>query len=64
MAILDGDPNSWKVALADPSQNTPPKREYPLFYEKAVPVAIGVLALIVVGMLVFAIAVALGLVGG
>jgi hypothetical protein len=35
-------------------------RKYPPFYEKFVPIAIGFLALIVVGMLVFTIAVGVG----
>ena len=38
----------------------PSKREYPAFYEKFVPIALGVLAVIIVGMLVFTLAVAIG----
>jgi len=40
------------------------KREYPPFYEKVVPIAIGVMAIIVVGLLVFALGVAAGLIQG
>lgn len=38
-----------------------PNRQYPTFYEKFVPIAIGILAVIVVGMLVFTIAVGTGM---
>lgn len=38
------------------------KRRYPPFYERVVPIAIGVLAIIIVGMLIFTVAVALGLI--
>jgi hypothetical protein len=37
-----------------------PKRTYPPFYEKFVPVAIGLLAIVVIGMLAFTIAVGVG----
>ncbi len=37
-----------------------PKRQYPAFYEKFIPVAIGILAIVVLGMLLFTIAVGLG----
>ena len=37
------------------------KRAYPAIYEKIVPIALGVLALIVVGMLIFAVLVAVGI---
>jgi hypothetical protein len=37
------------------------KREYPAIYEKIVPIALGVLALIVLLMLVFTILVGVGL---
>ena len=37
-----------------------PKRQYPSFYEKFVPIAIGILAIIILGMLVFTIAVGVG----
>lgn len=35
-------------------------RQYPPFYEKFVPIAIGLLVLVVVGMLVFTVAVGVG----
>jgi hypothetical protein len=38
------------------------KRQYPSFYEKIVPTAIAILALVVIGMLIFTIAVAIGVV--
>jgi hypothetical protein len=37
-----------------------PKRQYPPFYEKFVPVAIGTLGLIVIAMLLFTLAVGIG----
>ncbi len=40
--------------------STPPKRQYPKFYEKFIPLAIGALAILIVGMLAFTIAVAVG----
>jgi len=43
-----------------PPQNNPSKREYPAFYEKAIPIAIGLLAIVIVAMLVFTILVAVG----
>ncbi len=36
-------------------------REYPPFYEKFVPLAIGLLAVITIAMLIFTVAVGLGL---
>jgi hypothetical protein len=36
------------------------KREYPAVYEKVVPIALGVLAVIVVAMLIFTILVGVG----
>jgi len=36
------------------------KREYPPFYEKFIPVAIGLLAVVIVGMLIYTIAVGVG----
>ena len=41
-----------------------PKREYPEFFEKSIPIAIGILVVIIIGMLIFAIAVILGLFNG
>jgi len=37
-----------------------PKRQYPEFYEKFIPIAIGVLAIVILVMLVFTIAVGVG----
>ncbi len=39
----------------------PPKRRYPPFYEKAVPVALTIIAIAIVVVLVIALGVALGL---
>ena len=38
-----------------------PKRQYPAFYEKFVPIAIGILAVVILGMLLFTIAVGVGM---
>lgn len=37
-----------------------PKRQYPEFYEKFVPIAIGILAFVILSVLVFTIAVGVG----
>jgi hypothetical protein len=43
------------------SENTSSSnRKYPKFYEKFVPIAIGVLSVVIIGMLVFTIAVGIG----
>ena len=39
-------------------------RKYPPLYEKAIPVLLTILAIVIAGMLVVTIGVALGLVGG
>ena len=39
---------------------SPSKREYPAVYEKAVPIAIGVLIVIVIAMLLYTVLVAIG----
>ena len=39
-------------------------RKYPPLYEKAIPVLLTILAIVIAGMLIVTIAVALGLVGG
>jgi uncharacterized membrane protein YvbJ len=36
------------------------ERKYPPFYEKIIPIAIGILALIIVAMLIYTIAVGVG----
>jgi len=41
-------------------KSTPSKREYPAVYEKMVPIALGVLAVIVIAMLVFTVLVGVG----
>jgi len=38
-----------------------PKRAYPAFYEKFIPVAIGLLVVLIAGMLLFTIAVGTGM---
>jgi hypothetical protein len=43
-----------------PPKTSESKREYPAFYEKVVPIAIGMLVLIVLAMLVFTILVGVG----
>jgi hypothetical protein len=43
-------------------ETTPPnKREYPPVYERIVPISLGILVVIIIGVLIFTIAVALGL---
>lgn len=37
------------------------KRSYPPFYEKFIPIAIGLLAILILGMLIFTIAVGMGI---
>ena len=49
--------------MAQPEKESPTKRQYPAIYEKLIPIAIGVLAVVVIGMFVYAIAVALGFIG-
>jgi hypothetical protein len=43
-------------------KETAQQRKYPDFYEKFVPIAIGIIAVIIVGVLVFALGVAFGLI--
>ena len=38
-----------------------PKRQYPPIYEKLVPIALGLLGVIILGVLIFTLAVAFGL---
>jgi hypothetical protein len=42
----------------------PPKRQYPPFYERAVPIALGIIAVVIVVLLVIIVVVALGLLPG
>ena len=44
--------------------NTLNKRQYPPFYEKAVPIALGIIAIIIIVLLLIIIGVALGLFPG
>ncbi|MES0361650.1 MAG: hypothetical protein ABUK20_12090 [Anaerolineales bacterium] len=50
--------------MVDESKNYPPKRQYPKFFEKTVPIAIGILVVVITGVLVFAIGVIFGLFNG
>ena len=42
------------------NDSAPPKRQYPAFYEKAVPIALGFIILAIVALLLVILAVALG----
>lgn len=44
--------------------NPAPKKSYPQFYEKAVPVAIGILVFIIIVVFIYTIAVGIGVVSG
>jgi hypothetical protein len=44
--------------------DNPPKRQYPKLFEKTVPIAIGILVVVITGVLVFAIGVIFGLFNG
>jgi tetrahydromethanopterin S-methyltransferase subunit G len=50
--------------MAEKSPSSTPKREYPKFFEKSIPIAIGILVVIIIGMLIFAFGVLLGLIPG
>ena len=50
--------------MHDKDNHTPPKRQYPPFYEKAVPIALGIIAIAIIVLLLIIIAVALGLFPG
>ena len=52
----------YLTSMTNPGK-TPPKREYPILYEKSVPILIGVLLFVIVIMVIFAIGVALGIFG-
>jgi len=41
-------------------KSTSTKRKYPAFYEKFIPIAIGILSFVIFGMLVFTIAIGVG----
>jgi tetrahydromethanopterin S-methyltransferase subunit G len=46
--------------MVENTRKTPPKRAYPRFFEKSIPIAIGILVAIIIGMLFFAVAVIIG----
>jgi tetrahydromethanopterin S-methyltransferase subunit G len=46
--------------MPDKDFTPPPKREYPKFFEKSIPIAIGILVVIIIGMLIYALGVILG----
>jgi hypothetical protein len=48
----------------DENRHAPPKRQYPPFYEKVVPIALGIIALTIVVLLLIIVCVALGLFPG
>ena len=50
--------------MHDKDNHTPPKRQYPPFYENAVPIALGLIALAIVVLLLIILGVALGLFPG
>jgi tetrahydromethanopterin S-methyltransferase subunit G len=50
--------------MVDKSPDSTSKREYPKFFEKSIPIAIGILVVIIIGMLIFAILVILGMFSG
>jgi hypothetical protein len=50
--------------MADQDKRTPPKRQYPVFYEKLVPIALAVIVVIIVALLLIIFGVALGLFPG
>lgn len=52
------------MEMVDKSPPPPAKREYPEFFEKSIPIALVILIVIIIGMLLFAIGVILGLFSG
>ena len=50
--------------MSNAEKKGPPKREYPAFYEKFVPIALGVIGLAIIVLLVIAMLVVLGLFPG
>jgi hypothetical protein len=50
--------------MGNRDEQPPAKRHYPPLYEKVVPIALGIIALIVVGLLLVILGVALGLFPG
>jgi hypothetical protein len=50
--------------MVDKLANPSPKREYPQFFEKSIPIVLGILVVIIIGMLIYAAGVILGLFTG
>jgi hypothetical protein len=50
--------------MSDKDDRAPAKRHYPPLYEKGVPIALGIIALIIVALLLVILGVALGLFPG
>jgi hypothetical protein len=50
--------------MVDKLANPSPKREYPHFFEKSIPIVLGILVVIIIGMLIYAAGVILGLFTG
>ncbi len=50
--------------MVDDSKNLPPKRQYPKLFEKTIPIAIGILVVVLAGLIVFAIGVIFGIFNG
>lgn len=50
--------------MPEKDNHTPPKRQYPPFYEKLVPIALAIIAIAIVVILVIIVGVALGLFPG
>jgi hypothetical protein len=50
--------------MVDDSNKHPPKRQYPKLFEKTIPIAIGILVVIIAGILLFAIGVLFGVFNG
>lgn len=50
--------------MDEKDDHTPPKRRYPPLYEKAVPIALGIIAVVIVVLLLVILGVALGLFPG
>jgi hypothetical protein len=50
--------------MSQENGGTPPKRRYPAFYEKTVPIALGIIVIAIIVLLLAILAVALGLFPG
>jgi hypothetical protein len=63
MFVIKAQPvklNTYKIHGEFQMSRKRPKKTYPPFYERFIPVAIGLLAIVIIGMLVFTIAVGIG----